>query len=125
MDMDTLEYQNGDEYLDMLRRQNKKQTQSFSDFSGYLEAKARQQGIPVRGQFELTPLCNLNCVMCYVHLNAAQQPLLTAEQWKALMRQAHDAGMYAATLTGGECLPIRTLTSCICIYKAWAAWWTC
>ena len=104
MDMDTLEYRNGDEYLDMLRRQNKKQTQSFSDFSGYLEAKARQQGIPVRGQFELTPLCNLNCVMCYVHLNAAQQPLLTAEQWKALMRQAYDAGMYAATLTGGECL---------------------
>ena len=104
MDMDALEYRDGYEYLDMLRRQNKKQTQSFGDFSEYLEAKARQQGIPVRGQFELTPLCNLNCVMCYVHLNAAQQPLLTVEQWKGLMRQAYDAGMYTATLTGGECL---------------------
>ena len=105
--MDTLEYRDGYEYLDMLHRQNKKQTQSFGDFSGYLEAKARQQGIPIRGQFELTPLCNLNCVMCYVHQNAAQlagQPLLTVEQWKSLMRQAYDAGMYTATLTGGECL---------------------
>lgn len=98
---------NGYEYLEMLRQQNGKQTQSFSDFSVYLEAKARKSGIPIHGQFELTPLCNLNCGMCYVHLTREQmqeQPLLTPEQWKELMRQAFESGMFQATLTGGECL---------------------
>ena len=104
---DQTEYSDGYEYLEMLRRQNQKQTQSFNEFSGYLEARARQQGIPVRGQFELTPLCNLNCCMCYVHRMPAQmdgQPLMTVQQWQGLMHQAYDAGMYAAILTGGECL---------------------
>ena len=105
--MDSLEYSNGYEYLDMLRRQNNKPVQNFNDFSGYLEARAREQGVPMRGQFELTPLCNLSCKMCYVHLNPAQMEgngLLSVEQWKDLMRQAYDAGMISATLTGGECL---------------------
>lgn len=91
----------------MLHRQNGKQTQNFWDFSEYLENKARKQGIPVHGQFELTPLCNLNCGMCYVHLNAEQmggQSLLTVEQWKEAARQAAEAGMLSASLTGGECL---------------------
>ena len=30
--------------------------------------------------------------------------LLTVEQWKSLIKQAVDAGMMYATLTGGECL---------------------
>ena len=104
--MDMTEYRDGYEYLEMLRQENKKQTQSFNDFSEYLEGKARKQGIPVRGQFELTPFCNLNCKMCYVHLTQEQagQSLLTVDQWKKLMRQAYDEGMYTATLTGGECL---------------------
>ena len=32
----------------------------------YQEQKARKAGIPLFGQFELTPLCNLDCKMCYV-----------------------------------------------------------
>lgn len=105
--MDILGYKDGYEFLDMLRQENQKQTPNFDDYSEYLEARARKQGIPVRGQFELTPLCNLDCVMCYVHLNPKQmegRSLLTLEQWKSLVRQAFDAGMYTANLTGGECL---------------------
>lgn len=97
----------GYEYLELLHRQNGKQTQSFTDFSVYLEAKARERGIPIHGQFELTPLCNFNCGMCYVHLNEKQfhgSSLLTIEQWKGLMHQAFENGMFQATLTGGECL---------------------
>ena len=97
----------GYEYLDMLRRQNGKQTQNFTDFSVYLEARARKAGIPIHGQFELTPLCNLDCGMCYVHLSGDQlkgKTLLTPDRWKDLIRQAFDAGMFQATLTGGECL---------------------
>ncbi len=73
----------------------------------YLAMKSRDKGIPFTGTFELTPLCNLDCKMCYVHLTAQQMggmSLLSTAQWKDLMAQAIDAGMRKARLTGGECL---------------------
>lgn len=73
----------------------------------FLNFKAREKGIPISGSFELTPLCNLDCKMCYVHLQKEQMngaQLLTVEQWKGIMQQAIDAGMMYARLTGGECL---------------------
>ena len=73
----------------------------------FLNFKARDKGLPISGSFELTPLCNLDCKMCYVHLNKAQMQgaqLLSVEQWKQIMQQAIDAGMMYARLTGGECL---------------------
>ena len=44
----------------------------YREFNNYLDSKAREKGIPLQGQFELTPLCNFNCKMCYVHLNPEQ-----------------------------------------------------
>ena len=73
----------------------------------FLNFKARDKGVPISGSFELTPLCNLDCKMCYVHLNKEQMKgaqLLTTEQWKDIMQQAIDAGMMYARMTGGECL---------------------
>ena len=73
----------------------------------YLGFKAREKNTPISGSFELTPLCNLDCKMCYVHLNKAQMQgakLLTVEQWQDIMQQAIDHGMMYARLTGGECL---------------------
>ena len=73
----------------------------------FLNFKAREKNIPISGSFELTPLCNLDCKMCYVHLNKAQMngaQLLTVPQWKDIMQQAIDTGMMYARLTGGECL---------------------
>ena len=75
----------------------------------YLQGVARERGIPLHGTFELTPLCNLSCRMCYVHLSDRQlkktgRELLTTAQWKHIMAQAADAGMISATLTGGEAL---------------------
>lgn len=73
----------------------------------FLEFKAREQGIPISCQFELTPLCNLDCKMCYVHLQKEQMrdaKLLDVEAWKDLMRQSVECGMISADLTGGECL---------------------
>lgn len=73
----------------------------------YLCFKAREKNRPISGSFELTPLCNLDCKMCYVHLQKEQmqgKPLLNPEQWKAIMTQAIDSGMMFASLTGGECL---------------------
>ena len=47
---------NGFEYIEDLRRQNRKQVQHFRTFSRYLEGKAREMAVPLSGQFELTPL---------------------------------------------------------------------
>lgn len=73
----------------------------------FLNIKARDKGVPISGSFELTPLCNLDCRMCYVHLQKNQMQgaqLLRVDQWKQIMQQAIDAGMMYARLTGGECL---------------------
>jgi radical SAM protein with 4Fe4S-binding SPASM domain len=75
----------------------------------YIRFAAREKAIPLRGTFELTPLCNLNCKMCYVHMSAdlfkaSGKKLLTGTQWKHIMSQAVDAGMLYSTLTGGEAL---------------------
>lgn len=73
----------------------------------FMEFKARKLAIPYFGTFELTPLCNMDCKMCYVHLNKSQMgeyKLLDVEQWKKYIDDACDAGMKYARLTGGECL---------------------
>lgn len=97
----------GFEYLEKLRDLNGKNQQNFREFSKYLDQKAREKGVPIRGQFELTPLCNLNCKMCYVQLTPDQmsgRPLIPVSVWKDLIRQAWEAGMLQVSLTGGECL---------------------
>ena len=98
---------NAFDLLDMLRKKNGEEIQQFSNVSKYLGMRAREKGVPVSNQFELTPLCNFSCKMCYVHLDADQlkgQKILSVDTWKDLMHQAWEAGMINATLTGGECL---------------------
>ena len=77
-------------------------------YKRYLNLRARMHGQVYSGGFELTPLCNLDCKMCYVHLTKGQMEreanLLTVQQWIRIMGQAVDAGMMHADLTGGECL---------------------
>ena len=36
-------------------------------WSTYIHQKGARLGLPVTGTFELTPRCNFNCNMCYVH----------------------------------------------------------
>ncbi len=73
----------------------------------FLDSRARERAEPLKGTFELTPLCNFSCKMCYVHLSPEQikgRKLLTAAEWESIMAQAVDSGMIFAALTGGECL---------------------
>ena len=73
----------------------------------YLESKARSKYIPFRGTFELTPFCNLDCKMCYIHMSNEKhgnEELLPLQEWIKLIDEAHQKGMMRATLTGGECL---------------------
>ena len=98
---------NGFDLLERLQKQNGKEVQRFDDLARYLNFKAREKGIPIAGQFELTPLCNFNCKMCYVHLDSNQlsnHAVLPPDAWKKIMYQAWEAGMVEACLTGGECL---------------------
>ena len=44
----------------------------YQQVRNYLEFKARDRNHPISGSFELTPLCNLDCKMCYVHLHKEQ-----------------------------------------------------
>lgn len=76
-------------------------------FWSFFEEKCREENIPRHGTFELTPMCNLNCKMCYVHLdqgNDREKNLITTERWIEIIDEARKAGMLEATLTGGECL---------------------
>ena len=71
-------------------------------WNGYIHAKAAALGIPLSGNFELTPRCNFNCRMCYVHRAVRAEDEWTAEEWLELGRVARDAGMVFLLLTGGE-----------------------
>lgn len=98
---------NGFEFIEFLKKHDEKIAQSCSRLLGFLADKARDKGIPFTGQFELTPLCNFDCKMCYVHLHPEQiqdHPVLSVGMWKDIIHQAWEAGMCTANLTGGECL---------------------
>lgn len=73
----------------------------------YLHNKASALGVPINGTFELSPLCNFSCRMCYVHLTPGQLAAtgkrpLTDEEWLSIAREAVDSGMLYLLLTGGE-----------------------
>ena len=95
------------DYIEKLKTNNEADQEIKNGFKKYIEIIARKNKVPLNGKFELTPLCNLDCKMCYVHLNAKQfsgNTLIPVGTWKTLIDDAHAAGMMDATLTGGECL---------------------
>lgn len=72
----------------------------------YLYRKSAAAGVPISGTFELTPVCNMDCKMCYVRLTKQQQEargaLMDGAQWLALAQQARDEGLLYLLVTGGE-----------------------
>lgn len=79
---------------------------SWSEFQSMLKEKSRKERIPEMGTFEITPLCNFNCKMCYVHLNPQELKvngsIHSANEWIELGRQVREAGTLTLLLTGGE-----------------------
>ena len=72
-----------------------------------LYQKAAKEKIPLNGTFELSPVCNFACRMCYVRktvkeVEAQSHRMLTLEQWISLAEQARKEGMLYLLLTGGE-----------------------
>lgn len=70
----------------------------------YNDASAK--GIPVGGTFELTPLCNMNCRMCYIRMSKEDMDkcgkMKTAEEWLNIAKKARERGLLFLLLTGGE-----------------------
>lgn len=72
----------------------------------YLHQKAGINQIPLSGVFEVSPICNMDCSMCYVKKTAAEVKcaggLLSLQQWIQIAQEARDRGMLFILLTGGE-----------------------
>ena len=72
----------------------------------YLHRKASITKTPISGTFELSPLCNMDCKMCYIKMSKEKQEsiarLRTNEEWLNLAKEARDEGMLFLLLTGGE-----------------------
>ena len=77
-----------------------------SKVTEYLHMKAAARRIPLHAAFELTPVCNMACRMCYVRMDRKTQesiaPLRTAKEWLALAEEAREHGLLYILLTGGE-----------------------
>ena len=78
----------------------------WEEFSTELFDKCRQLRVPYHASFELTPYCNFNCNMCYIHLTPEQAKLqgklLSTDQWLDLTSQAKKLGIITLEVTGGE-----------------------
>lgn len=72
----------------------------------YLMEKADRNQTPLYGTFELSPVCNLSCSMCYVRKDmedvTKEGGLKSVDQWLEIARQAKEAGNLYLLLTGGE-----------------------
>ena len=72
----------------------------------YLHMKASRTKTPISGTFELSPLCNMDCKMCYIKMSKEKQEsiarLRTKEEWIELAQKAKEKGMLFLLLTGGE-----------------------
>ena len=95
------------ELFEQLEKRGIPQNLHWKYIKQFLESKSRRLHIPIHGVFELTPLCNFNCKMCYVHLCNNQFDInntLSVDTWKKLADSAYHVGTRYIALTGGECM---------------------
>ena len=75
--------------------------------SDYLFRKASAKKIPLQGAFELSPVCNFSCKMCYLRKTLEQiaqsgKKLKDWREWLGLAEQCLKEGTLYLLLTGGE-----------------------
>lgn len=76
-------------------------------YSDYLFLKAAEQKIPLSGTFELSPVCNFSCRMCYVRktqkeVECSELPVMKYDDWIRIAEESKKLGMLYILLTGGE-----------------------
>ena len=96
------------ELIDDLEREGITGIEKRRQIGNFLLRKSRLHGRPYCASFELTPLCNFDCRMCYMHLTkeqlAVEGKVLSTEEWLDIIKQSIDAGVASVDITGGECL---------------------
>ncbi len=86
------------------------------------QAKTKEITIPPFMMLSMTSKCNLNCIGCYAtatHLTqksglndeASKRCQLTLNQWRKLIKDAHDIGVFGYVLAGGEPFLLSNLLS--------------
>lgn len=83
------------------------QKTSGRPLTDYLYAKACHMRIPLNGTFEISPICNFACRMCYVRktqkeVQNSPRSIMILDDWLRIAREARKAGMLELLLTGGE-----------------------
>lgn len=72
----------------------------------FLSKKADIKRVPLSGALEISPICNMDCKMCYVKMTKEQMDKagrkITFDEWIELAKQARDAGTLFLLITGGE-----------------------
>lgn len=72
-----------------------------SKIANHLYKKACLLRKPLSGTFELSPLCNMSCQMCYIHQFSTKK-LIELKKWLEISKIAKNNGMLYLLLTGGE-----------------------
>lgn len=90
--------------MEQVNRSNAPSGRALTD---WLYAKASQMKVPLSGTFELSPVCNFACRMCYVRktpreVEASPRKILTLEDWRRIAREGAESGLLYILLTGGE-----------------------
>lgn len=74
----------------------------FNGIERNLVKKYSMLRLPINVGFELTPYCNFNCKMCYIHDSKLNCSILRKKHWINFAKQAKDLGVLFILLTGGE-----------------------
>lgn len=81
-------------------------TEELGSSERILALRAAALHVPFAGTFELTPLCNMNCKMCYIRLTPGEMErrdqMLPPAEWIRIASAARDQGLLYLLLTGGE-----------------------
>lgn len=77
-------------------------------YNNVLTQKSFLNRRPIAIQFELLPVCNFDCRICYIRttfdeLKKRGQDILRFEDWKKYADEAVEIGVSSITFTGGEC----------------------
>lgn len=86
---------------------DKKKLLREAELTQYMFNRACQKKVPLSGTFELSPVCNFTCRMCYVRksveeVKASPRKMISCSQWIEMAKKLREAGMLYLLLTGGE-----------------------
>lgn len=78
----------------------------WGEYISRLQMNCKDRGIPFHATFEITPLCNFDCNMCYIRMSSDEMQkrgkLLPADDWIHFGEETRKMGTLMISITGGE-----------------------